>query len=99
MNLLASREVIDGFMLLSELATTAAAFRRRFTRISGSESEKSEEDSEAGGWVAGRLRMLEFLEVRFLKRFGGAAEGASDDTASSMDEKRIAVRERERVAG
>ena len=66
---MASREVIDGFMLLSELVMTAAVFRRRFTRSSGSESEKSEEDSEASGGVAGRLRMLEFLEVRFLKRF------------------------------
>ena len=69
MNLVGSIEVVVGFTPLSELVTTATVFRRRFTRSSVSESEKSEDDSEASGGVAGRLRMLEFLEVRFLKRF------------------------------
>lgn len=68
MNLVASREVVGALVLLSELLTTAAVFRRRFTRSPESESENSEEDSETSGGVAGRLRMLEFLEVRFLKR-------------------------------
>lgn len=84
-NLVGSRLVLGVGAPALEEAVTPPFFRRLFRLgpSSLSDVEDSESDWVAGGGVAGRLRMVVFLDDRFLNR-DGPISGCGSGTTASM---------------